>query len=181
MKCLYYLAPTLKSTHTISDDLHEVGISDWYLHVVSKDKAGLRREKIHPSNFMVTLDILRTGTIGAGIGFVIGSLGAIALISNEAFGADAPLWAYLTVILPATMFGGWFGGLLGAGTENHKLNEFHDDIENGQYLFLIYARMGRLDTIYRMMLRKHPESVHVATDEHFLNPLGDVHRTPHTS
>jgi hypothetical protein len=181
MKCLYYIAPTLKSTHTISDDLHEIGVNDWYMHVVSKDIAGLRRKKIHSSNFMGTLDILRTGTIGASIGFFVGMLGAIALIANGAFGANAPLWTYTVVILPATMFGGWFGGLLGAGTENHKLNEFHDDIANGQYLFLIYAKKRQLDTIYTMMLRKHPESVHVATDEHFLNPLGDVHRTPHTN
>lgn len=28
MKCLYYLAPTLASTRTISDDLHAIGVKD---------------------------------------------------------------------------------------------------------------------------------------------------------
>ena len=37
MKCLYYLAPTLASTRTISDDLYSVGVSDWYIHVISRD------------------------------------------------------------------------------------------------------------------------------------------------
>ena len=40
MKCLYYLAPTLKSTHDIAEDLHEVGVNDYFLHVVSRDEVG---------------------------------------------------------------------------------------------------------------------------------------------
>ena len=43
MKCMYYLAPSLVSTHQISDDLHDVGIDDWHVHVVSKDEAGLKK------------------------------------------------------------------------------------------------------------------------------------------
>ena len=46
MKCLYYLAPTLVSTHQISNDLHDVGVNDWFLHVVSTDEAGLKKEQI---------------------------------------------------------------------------------------------------------------------------------------
>ncbi len=46
MKCLYYLAPTLGSTRSISDDLHAVGVSDGYIHVVSRDEAGLKKERI---------------------------------------------------------------------------------------------------------------------------------------
>ena len=71
MKCMYYLAPSLVSTHNISDDLHEVGIDDWYIHVISKDEAGLKNEKIHSSNWFETTDLLRIGFIGANIGFII--------------------------------------------------------------------------------------------------------------
>ena len=39
MNCLYYLAPTLESTHRISDDLHAAGLKDFFLHVVSKDES----------------------------------------------------------------------------------------------------------------------------------------------
>ena len=65
MKCMYYLAPTLDDTQRISDDLHEAGVNDWFLHVVSKDEAGLRREKLHSSNYLETLDVVRDGFIGA--------------------------------------------------------------------------------------------------------------------
>ena len=47
MKCLYFLAPTLASTHDVSEDLHQVGVEDFYLHVICKDESGLRKQHIH--------------------------------------------------------------------------------------------------------------------------------------
>ena len=76
MNCLYYLAPTLESTHRISDDLHAAGLKDFFLHVISKDESGLEQEHIHSSNYLETLDIVRDGFIGAAIGAVAGLVGA---------------------------------------------------------------------------------------------------------
>jgi hypothetical protein len=74
MKCKYYLSPSLVSTHQISDDLHDVGVEDWLLHVVSSDEEGLNKEKIHSSNWLETTDLLRDGFIGANFGFIAGAL-----------------------------------------------------------------------------------------------------------
>ncbi|MDP6674682.1 MAG: hypothetical protein QGH93_07535, partial [Gammaproteobacteria bacterium] len=74
MKCIYYLAPTLDSTSSVSNDLHNVGVNDWFLHVISKDEAGLKKEKIHSSNYLETLDFMRCGLIGANIGFIVVSV-----------------------------------------------------------------------------------------------------------
>jgi hypothetical protein len=72
MRCLYYLAPTLESTHQITDDLHEAGVKDFFLHVIAKDESALEAEHIHSSNYLETLDILRDGFIGAAIGCLFG-------------------------------------------------------------------------------------------------------------
>ena len=77
---MYYLAPTLVTTHQISDDLHAVGVEEWNLHVISKDEAGLKNEKIHSSNWLETTDLLRGGFIGANIGFIIGVMVAGGLM-----------------------------------------------------------------------------------------------------
>ena len=74
------------------------------------------------------------------------------------------------------MFGAWVGGLTGMDSENQKLKRFHDDIEAGQYLILIYARKGEGEKIKEMMRGRHPESRHVATDRHFINPFAQVER-----
>ena len=70
MKTMYYLTPTLVSTHQVSDDLHHAGVKDWFIHVISKDESGLSREHIHSSNYLETLDLVRDGIIGAMIGFL---------------------------------------------------------------------------------------------------------------
>ena len=90
MKCMYYLAPNLVSMHQISDDLHSVGIEDWHVHVISRDAAGVKKEKLHSSNWLETKDLLREGFIGAHIGFIVGVLGAGGIMLFEPFGPNFP-------------------------------------------------------------------------------------------
>jgi hypothetical protein len=176
MKCLYYLAPSLVSTHQISEDLHDVGIEDWLLHVVSKDEAGLKKEKIHSSNWLETTDLLRDGFIGANFGFIAGAIATGGLMLFEPFGPNLPGIVLFFVMLVSTLFGAWVGGLTGMDSENRKLRRFHDDIEAGSYLVLIYARKGQGVKIKAMMAERHPEARHAATDRHFINPFGRVER-----
>jgi len=122
VKCLYYLAPTLEGARTVSDDLHAVGVRDWYIHVISNDEAGLQKERIHSSNYIETMDFVRTGFLGAYIGFIVGMFGAFLLMATQVFGANTPVSAYLAVMLGATLFGAWVGGMIGFGAENKKLS-----------------------------------------------------------
>ena len=176
MKCLYYLAPTLVSTHQISDDLHDVGVNDWFLHVVSKDEAGLKKEQIHSSNYLETLDIVRDGLLGANFGFIFGVIAAGLVMYFQPFGPEVSGIVYIAIIFVATMFGAWEGGLMGIATENKKLARFHDDIEAGKYLILLYAKKDMEDTVREMMRNKHPEASLVAIDEKFINPFSVVRR-----
>jgi len=176
MKCMYYLAPTLVSTNQISDDLHEVGVEDWYVHIKSKDGAGIKAEKLHSSNWLETKDLLRDGFIGANIGFIIGVLAAGGMMLFKPFGPNVPGIAFFFLVAVATLFGAWVGGLTGIDSENQKLKRFHDDIEAGNYLLLIYARKGTGEKIKQMMRERHPESRHVATDRQFFNPFARVER-----
>lgn len=182
MKCMYFLAPTLDSAHTISDDLHEIGIDDWFLHIVSRDEAGLKKDRLHSSNYLEKLDLMRSGLIGANIGFIVGVIGAALIMFLKPFGADVevPGYVYVIILIVATMFGAWEGGLWGIDSENKKLEPFHDDIQAGKYLILIYAHKGEGEPIKEMMRKKHPESEHVATDRHFFNPFAVVRRKRRT-
>ena len=176
MNCLYYLAPTLDSTHRISDDLHAAGIDDFYLHVVSKDESGLKNEHLHSSNYLETHDIVRDGLIGAAFGFLAGLAGAGLLMYFQPMGPDIPGVVYLLVVFVATMFGAWEGGLAGIGSENKKLAKFHHDIDAGRYLILIYARRGKGAAIRAMMRAKHPEADLVAMDRNYFNPFSAVRK-----
>jgi hypothetical protein len=168
---MYYLAPTLVSTNQISEDLHDVGIDDWHVHVISKDEAGLKNEKIHSSNWLETTDLLRDGFIGANAGFILGVLVAGGVLLLAPFGSEIPTIAYFFMVAVSTGFGAWVGGLTGIDSENQKLRRFHTAIEEGKYLILIYARKGQGAKIKAMMRERHQESRHVATDRHFINPF----------
>ena len=176
MKCFYYLAPNLDSTHRISDDLHEVGVLDWFLHIIARDEAGLKREHLHSSNYLETTDIIRDGLIGANLGFIVAVIAAGLVMLIEPFGPETPKVIYFFVIVVFTLFGAWVGGLTGIDNENKKLRRFHDEIEAGKFLILIYARKEMEGTIRDMMGDKHPEARLVAVDRHFLNPFKRVRR-----
>ncbi len=174
MKCLYFLSPNLDSSKKVSDDLHEAGLLDWYLHVISKDETGLVEKHIHSSNYLETLDLFRGSTIGGVIGFIVALVLAGLTAYYDPFGVPAPSFVYLIMIIVLTLFGIWEGGLFGVDSENQKLKPFHDDIENGKYLMLVYAAKEEEEPIKKMMASKHPEASLVATDTHFVNPFSKV-------
>lgn len=183
MKCLYFLAPTLASTHDISEDLHAAGIKDYYLHVISKDESGLKKQHIHSSNYLETLDVVRDGFIGAALGFAIGLVGIAALMYFRPFGPDVqvPTFVYVVLVGLATLFGAWEGGLTGIASENKKLTRFHDDIAAGKYLILVYVRKHREAAVSKMMKERHPDAQLAAVDTHFINPFSNVARASETS
>lgn len=176
MKCLYYLAPTLDSTHVISDDLHEVGVKDFFVHVISRDEAGLQKQHIHSSNYLETLDVVRDGVIGGVVGFLVGLAGVGLLDYFDPIGIEIPSLVYFILVGVATLFGAWEGGLIGIGIENRKLARFHDDIEAGKFLILIYTLKEQEATVSQMMRERHPESELVAVDRHFINPFSSLRR-----
>src|ERR1700736_6377662 len=172
MKCIYFLTPTIATTDQVSADLHEVGVNDFYLHVICRDHAGLKRHQIHSSNYFETLDVVRDGFIGAALGF---------LMYTKPFGDHGvPTFVYAILVGAATLFGAWEGGLVGIDSENKKLAKFHDDLVAGKYLILVYVRKHREQVVLKMMREKHPHAELVAIDSHFVNPFSNVRRVSAT-
>ena len=151
--------------------MHATGVNDWFLHIVSKDEGGLARSRLHSSNYLETLDVIRDGLIGAGCGLSAGLLVAALSMLAEPFGPDVPLYAYVAIVFVLGCFGAWVGGLVGIASENKKLAAFHDDIEAGKYLILIYARKEQEYRIKEMMAARHSEAQLSAVDSRFLNPF----------
>jgi len=176
MKCIYYLTSTLESTRKITDDLHQAGINDWFIHVLSHDEAGLKKEKIHSSNYLEQLDLLRYGVLGLISGFAVGLIAAGLVNITELFGPDIPNAAYYAIILFFTLFGTWEGGFIGVATENKKISVFHEDLKSGSYLIIIYTKKTAEDALKKVMETQHPEAELAAIDANFYNPLTSLKR-----
>jgi hypothetical protein len=176
VKCLYYTAPTLDSARDISDDLQAVGVRDSFLHVIARDAAGLEQRHIPAGNYLETLDLVRDGLIGSAIGACAGLLGAALLKLFAPFGPNVPNVVYFATVAAATLFGAWEGGLTGIASENRKLAKFHDDLEAGRCLILIYARQEQEPLVEQTMRVRHPEAQLAAIDLHFINPFSPLLR-----
>jgi hypothetical protein len=94
----------------------------------------------------------------------------------EPFGPETPKIVYFAVVVVFTLFGAWEGGLTGIDKENKKLRRFHQDIEAGKYLILIYAGKEQEQIIREMMREKHGDTRLAAIDRHFLNPFTGLRR-----
>lgn len=174
MKCLYYLSPNLDVCKKVSNDLHDIGVDDWYLHVISKDESGLTQQHIHSSNYLETLDLYRGTTVGGALGFVISLVIIAAMATFEPFGPGVPGYVYMIILAVTTLFGIWEGGLYGIDTENQKIAPFHEQIEAGKYLVLVYTDKKQGEKISQMMGQRHPESELVASDTHYINPFSKL-------
>jgi hypothetical protein len=176
VKCLYYTAPTLDSARHISDDLQAVGVRDSFLHVIARDAAGLEQRHIPAGNYLETLDLVHDGLLGSAIGACAGLLGATLLKLFAPFGPDVPNIVYFATVAAAILFGAWEGGLTGIASENRKLAKFHDDLEAGRCLILIYARQEQEAIVMQTMRVRHPEAQLAAIDVHFINPFRPLRR-----
>jgi hypothetical protein len=87
-----------------------------------------------------------------------------------------PASAYLGLLVFWTLFGAWEGGLTGIATENKKITLFHDELEAGSYLLLIYSKQADERVNKNVMAKQHPESELAAVDMHFYNPLAGLSR-----
>lgn len=176
MKCLYYLAPTLVSARDIARDLDAVGVQDWLIHVIARDDRNLRRESLHGGNYLETTDVLRNGLIGAGLGLSAAVFAVFAVYALRPLG-QTPSLGFLGLIgLSILVISAGVGALSGLDRENRKIRRFHQEIEAGQYLVLIYAAAEQDPLVRDVMARAHPESVLAAVDHQFFNPFGRIHR-----
>jgi len=176
MKCIYYLTSTLESSHKISDDLNQAGVGDWFIHILSRDDSGIKREKLHSSNYLERLDILRYGLLGAMLGFAAGAIVALIVAQIKLFGEEIPAIVYYAIVVVFTLFGSWEGGLTGIATKNRKLSVFHDDLSAGKHLIMIYASKAMEDTVKSVMAARHPEAKLAAVDSLFYNPFAALKR-----
>ena len=177
MKTMYYLAPDLGSTDDISHELERAGINNWFIHIVSNDESGLKKRRLHSSNYLETLDLFRDGMIGGLIGFAIGILAAALLATFKPLGIELPGIIFFLIVTLLTLFGLWEGGLAGIASKNNKLAEFENDLALGKHLILIYCPKNNEKRIQYIMEHKFPDVKFVAEDSHFLNPFSSLQHT----
>lgn len=171
MKRLYYLTDTLDSVSQISQDLHNQGIDNWHLHVLSRNEAGLYHRQIHSSHIFQENDVIHSGELGAITGGMIGLLSVVIIELSLPFGTPVSLPILILVAGVFTLFGAWSGGLAGITRENYKIARFHNDLEQGHHLIMVDVSRRQESVIRNQLARFHPEALQAGEDTPMIIPF----------
>ena len=141
-------------------------------------RGGPRRQHIHSSNYLETLDVVRDGVIGGAVGFIAGMIGVALLRYFDPFGVEVPSlvvlrrWsAWRRCSAPGKA--AWSA----SRSENKKLAKFHDDIGGRPVPDPdLRAARSRSAAIRAMMRARHPEAELAAVDRHFINPFSSLRK-----
>lgn len=137
MRRLYYLTKNINIAESVSDRLHEEGVTDWHFHVLGKDKANVIRHHLHGATPLQELDIIRSGERGVLLGLCVGMLATAFVSSFTSLGEYMTVVSQIATVIGFSLFGAWLGGLVGVSTENYKIRRFHNEIESGSFLLMI--------------------------------------------
>ena len=171
MKRLYYLSPSIESAEGVSSDLHEHGITDWNFHIVCNNEEGLFTHQLHSANALQRTDLVRFVERGLMSGGLVGLFFAVPFTYIDEFSFAA--WLIITAF--SMLFGAWFGGIGGLSAENYKIQKFHQQIEDGQYLIMVDVKRSFEQSIKCIMAVRHPEAVIQGQSSIFINPFaGDA-------
>ncbi len=177
MKRLFYLVDSIDSVESISEDLHEQGITDWRFHIFSKDEAGLYTHRLHSASVLDKTDLPRFVERG----MIIGALFTLFFVIPMAIwgGLGWPPAAYVAMGVFAVLAGGWLGGFGGIGTENYRIRKYHSDIEAGRHLVMVDVPKADVAQMKELMALNHPEAKLQDEGSSFNNPFaaadGKVH------
>ncbi|WP_067585046.1 hypothetical protein [Endozoicomonas ascidiicola] len=171
MKRLYYLTGSLNSVTQIIDDLHHAGISDWHLHVLSRNEAGLYHRQIHSANMLQENDVLHSGELGALIGGLAGLTIATLLELWDPFEFAASFPMLILVAGVFTLFGAWSGGLAGVTRENYKTERFHDELIRGRHLIMVDVSKQQEKVVRHHLSNYHPEASLAGEDTTLILPF----------
>lgn len=162
MKRLCFISPNLSMTHTIVEELKQVGITDSHVHVVGKHPEWIESAHLHSASVLQTTNLVPA--LKGGVIFAIALIIALFVIVNT-FLPEVELnhLGKMGVIGFGIVCGIWVSAFIGFGSKNKVVAQTEKEIKVGNYLVMIDVPKEREEEISKRILTTHPE-VHLASD-----------------
>lgn len=154
MRRIYFLAPNIKTTHAIVEELRNEGIEDRHIHILAKRDTPL--EDMPEASVLQKTDFISALERGVVLGGTTGLLAGLAGLAYSGFViAGGPV---LGIIMAGATIGSLMGGLAGMNSGNSKLKKFENAIEKGELLVLLDIPMDRIGEITQKIIKHHPKA-----------------------
>jgi hypothetical protein len=152
MRRIYFLAPDIKTTHKIVEELHREGFDDRDIHILAKRDTPL--EDLPEATMLQKSDFVPAVERGIVLGGTAGLLAGVVGLAYAGFViAGGPLFG---VIMAGATIGSLAGGLTGMSAGNSRLKQFEEAIEKGELLVLLDIPADRIGEITEKIMKHHP-------------------------
>ncbi|SMF01631.1 hypothetical protein SAMN02745866_00141 [Alteromonadaceae bacterium Bs31] len=150
MKRYYYLSNDLYDLERAASDLHEAGVSDLQIHVLSQQDAELEKRHLHEVHPFAKRALFQAGILGAAIGLV---LAAMALMLGVAFAASSAVdwlpFGVLAFVLFA--FSTWEGGFYGIQVSSKEYLRFKEMLSSGHHVLMVDVDRESRDRVQHVL------------------------------
>lgn len=154
MRRIYFLAPNIKTTHGIVDELRALGLQDNSIHVLGQRDTPL--EDLPEAGISIKTDFVAAAERGIALGGSAGLLAGLIALRFSGFAlAGGPI---LGVLFAGATIGSLAGGLTGLNVGNSKLKQFENAIEAGQLLILVDVPKDQIKSISQQIIKHHPNA-----------------------
>ena len=151
MKQHLYLLPGLKTARDLSQQLENSGLKHDQLHIAHNDHSRTVEYHLNDLTFIEESDVIHSGERGFIVGIILSVLTGILFWK---FMADHPAGLIVTgfACLIVLGFSTWLGGLIGASSDNYRLQPFHDHMHRGGAVLFVDIRQPRDSTILESII-----------------------------
>ena len=154
MRRIYFLAPNIKTTHKIVDELRANGIEDRHLHILAKRDTPLE-DMPEATEFQKT-DFIAAVERGAALGASTGLLAGLIGLRFAGFAiAGGPI---LGILFFGATIGAIMSGLAGLQVGNSRVKQYEEAIERGELLVMVDIPKERIDAMRELIIKHHPSA-----------------------
>ena len=161
MKRIYFLAPSIKITKKIVNDLLLARVDQGHIHVLAKRNTPLG--DLPEASFLQKSDFIPALERGVAVGGLTGVLlGLIVMAFPGELVVGGGL--ILATALAGAGFGAWVSSMVGSSIGNRQIERFAVDIENGKFLMMVDVPSKRVEDIEQLVKERYPEAVCEGTE-----------------
>ena len=165
-----YLLPDLNSSERLAEIIESAGVPHNRVHIAHKDHAEAQKRHLNDLTFLEEFDTIHSGERG----FLVGAILAILVgLSVYEFLDGHPVASVITLFSCLIVLGysTWLGGLIGASSDNYRLQPFHDHLERGGSLVMVDVDIRNDADIRSLVANAFPEARPVGSSSALDNPF----------
>ena len=156
MRRIFFLVPDSESCRSVVDELKKIGVPLNHLHVVGSIIQSM--DGLPEASIWQKTELAHGLEWGTGLGGVAGLLGGMLAVTFPPAGLVIGGGA----LIAGTAAGAGFGAVVAALTKshehNHDLDDYHEELLQGELLLMVDVPYNRVSQISDLILEHHPEA-----------------------